>query len=191
MRRPTFLRFLERPKVLVGRKVKLRSKCFEDTLDDYRWRQDEELCRLDAAMPLSISLEDFQKLMVEQPIYSRGSCQFAIVTLDNKHIGNCSYFNIDPVNRQAEIGIMIGEKEYWDQGYGAEAMIITLNYIFRYTDLDRVHLKTLEWNIRAQKCFKKCGFNICGNLTRGEHDFILMEIYRTKKKDKVESLLRR
>ena len=66
MRRPTFLRFLERPKVLVGKKVKLRSKCFEDTPDDYRWRQDEELCRLDAAPALSISLEDYQKLIVEQ-----------------------------------------------------------------------------------------------------------------------------
>jgi len=181
LRRPAFLRFLERPRVLVGKKVKLRSKRFEDILNDYNWRRDEELCRLDAAPPLSISLEDYQKLVVEQPIYSTGSCQFAIVTLDGKHIGNCSFFNIDSVNRQAEIGIMIGEKDYWDQGYGTEAILITLNYIFRYTDLDRIHLKTLDWNVRAQKCFRKCGFNTCGSLTRGEHDFILMEIHRPVK----------
>jgi RimJ/RimL family protein N-acetyltransferase len=120
-------------------------------------------------------------LVVEQPIYSTGSCQFAIVTIDDKHIGNSSYFNVDSVNHQAEIGIMIGEKEYWDQGYGAEAMLITLNYIFRHTDLNRIHLKTLDWNIRAQKCFTKCGFKTCGNLGRGEYNFIIMEIYRQGK----------
>jgi len=181
LRRPAFLRFLERPKILVGKKVKLRAKCFEDTLDDYRWRRDEELCRLDAAPTVSISLEDYQKLVVEQPIYSTGSCQFAIVTVDGKHIGNCSCFNIDSLNRQAEIGIMVGEKEYWDQGYGTEALLIMLNYIFRYTDLNRIHLKTLDWNVRAQKCFQKCGFHTCGRLARGEYDFILMEIYRPEK----------
>ena len=181
MRRSTFLQFLGRPRVLVGKKVKLRSKCFEDTLDDYRWRRDEELCRLDAAPLLQISLDDYQKLIVEQPIYSTDSCQFAIVTMDGKHIGNCSYFNIDSINRQAEIGIMIGEKKFWDKGYGTEAILITLKYIFRYTDLNRIYLKTLDWNLRAQKCFKKCGFNVCGTLKRGGYNFITMETYRPQK----------
>ena len=34
------------------------------------------------------------------------------------HIGNTGIHQVDPVNRSAEFGILIGEKAYWNQGYG-------------------------------------------------------------------------
>ena len=158
MRRPTFLRFLGRPRVLVGRKIKLRSKYFEDTLNDYRWRRDEELCRLDAAPLMQISLEDYQKLIVEQPIHPTGSCQFAIVTMEGKHIGNCSYFNIDSVNHQAEIGIMIGEKEYWGKGCATEAIRLISNYAFITLNLHKLTAGCYRANAASSKAFEKAGF---------------------------------
>ena len=42
-----------------GNKVVLREKRIEDAPDDYAWRVDEELARLDATRPLRMSYEDF------------------------------------------------------------------------------------------------------------------------------------
>jgi len=39
-----------------------------------------------------------------------------------KAIGNTSFITIDKLNRSAEIGIVIGEKAYWNQGYGRDTM---------------------------------------------------------------------
>jgi RimJ/RimL family protein N-acetyltransferase len=47
--------------------------------------------------------------------------QFAVDTLEGRHIGNCAYYNIDKGGGEAEVGIMIGERSYWDKGYGTAA----------------------------------------------------------------------
>lgn len=181
MRRPAIFRALTKSPVLAGEKVKLRPKRLQDAANDYNWRTDTELCRLDAAPPLLSSFEQHLKSYAEGLRYFGRSCHFAIETLDEKHIGNCSYFNIDEAKKEAEIGIMIGDKAHWNQGYGSDAIVILLNYIFSQTKLERVYLKTLNWNIRAQKCFEKCGFAPCGQLTRRDHDFIIMDIHQPGK----------
>lgn len=181
MRRHSISDLLNRPVVLTGSKIRLRLKCMQDAVDDYRWRRDIELCRLDAALPVSVSLEEYQKSYTEEPFCSNRVCHLAIETLDGRHIGNCSYFNIDEDKRDTEMGIMIGERDYWDQGYGTDAIRTAVDHAFSQTDLERIHLKTLYWNIRAQKCFEKCNFSPCGRLNRGEHSFILMEIHRPDK----------
>ena len=170
--------FLTNSLLLTGNKVKLRPKRLVDAINDYQWRRDDELCRLDATRPTGCSFEEYLKLTAETPYNFGRSCHLAIENMDGKHIGNCSYFNVDDVAREAEIGIMIGDKSYWDQGYGADALITVLNYIFTQTNLKRVYLKTLQWNIRAQNCFKKCGFTPCGLLSREGYNFLLMEIHR-------------
>ena len=43
------------PPVIRGKKVVLREKRVEDAADDYSWRVDEELCRLDATTRLRMS----------------------------------------------------------------------------------------------------------------------------------------
>jgi RimJ/RimL family protein N-acetyltransferase len=176
LRRPIISQSLTVPSAMAGNKVKLRPKRLHDAINDYQWRRDIELCQLDATQPTTSSFEEYLKLTAGAPSYSSQSCHFAIETLDGKHIGNCSYFDIDETNGEAEIGIMIGDKAYWNRGYGADAIRTALNYVFSQTNLKRIHLKTLDWNIRAQKCFEKCGFVPCGNLNRGEYSFILMEI---------------
>ena len=46
----------------------------------------------------------------------------AIEDINGLHIGNAMYYNIDTVRREAEIGITIGEREYWSRGYGTDAV---------------------------------------------------------------------
>jgi RimJ/RimL family protein N-acetyltransferase len=88
------------------------------------------------------------------------------------------YYNINDTGDEAEIGIMIGDRDYWEKGYGTDAITALVNNVFLRTDIKRVHLKTLDWNQRAQQCFKKCGFKPCGGLNRDGYTFMLMELYR-------------
>ena len=89
------------------------------------------------------------------------------------------YYDIDWDRRQAELGIMIGDRAYWGQGCGADAVKTLVRHIFNDTSVDRIYLKTLEWNIRAQRCFKKCGFIYCGQITKQGNDFLIMELHRS------------
>ena len=102
----------------------------------------------------------------------------AIETLDGKHIGNCTCYDIDEKKSEGQLGIMIGDRDYWDQGYGTDAITTMINLVFRTTNLQRLYLKTLDWNLRAQKCFRNCGFTECGYLKRDGMNFLLMELKR-------------
>ena len=164
---------------LRGARVVLRDKRPEDAENDYRWRSDPELARLDAAIPLTMSFERYLKLFEDQMKYpTPGSHHYSIETLDGLFIGNCMYYDLDTVNREAELGIVIGDRDYWSDGYGYDAVTTLLDHMFTVRDLKRVYLHTLEWNNRAQKSFSKSGFNAVRPVRRMAHDFILMDVLR-------------
>ena len=165
--------------MLIGTKIKLRDKKLDDARDDYVWQTDPELAQLDAVPQLVTAFSQYLSTYageLHQPPSTRRL--FAIETLDGKHIGNCSLYNISETESEAELGILIGNRDYWDKGYGADAVTTLVNYIFHQTNLKRIHLKTLDSNRRAEKCFQKCGFTPCGHLNRDGHKFVLMELYR-------------
>jgi RimJ/RimL family protein N-acetyltransferase len=165
--------------MIFGNKVTLREKRLADARNDYSWETDPELAELDAAIPVNAAfsqyLADYASELRYPPPTSR---RFAIETLDGKHIGNCAYYNINETNGEAELGIMIGNRDYWNQGYGTDAVATLLNHIFSRTTFNRVYLKTLETNIRAHQCFQKSGFAPCGHLLKDGHHFLRMEIVR-------------
>jgi len=165
--------------VITGLKVRLRRKALGDARNDYAWQTDPEITRLDAAPLLNISFAhyilDYTSQMRARALTSY---RFGIDTIDEgRHIGNCSYYNINEFRGEAEIGIVIGNRDYWNRGYGTDAVNALLNHLFGEGKYLRIYLKTLDWNARAQKCFRKCGFTPCGNLYRNGYSFIIMEQY--------------
>ncbi|MBI4303517.1 MAG: GNAT family N-acetyltransferase [Chloroflexi bacterium] len=162
-------------------RVILREKRLANAWDDYAWGIDPELAALDAAPVLTDTFADFLRDYADEinsPYLA--SRRFAIHTLEGKHIGNCSYYNISEKRGEAELGIMIGNRDYWNKGYGTDIITTLVNYIFSETRLSRVYLKTLASNHRAQKCFQKCGFMPCGYMAQDGYSFLLMEIRRKK-----------
>ncbi len=167
--------------MIIGGKVRLREKKTADALNDYSWRADPELAELDAVPPLNITFAEYLQGYVfelEQPSTTRRA--FAIETLDGKHIGNGVYYNIDETKGEAELGIIIGNRDYWNKNYGTSAVNTLVEHIFRKTNLKRIYLKTLESNLRAQACFLKCYFLPHGHSIRDGLQFMLMELYRTR-----------
>lgn len=175
---------------LLGARVILRDKKLEDAELDYIWRCDPEIARLDAAYPLTMNFDRYLKIFQDQLRYpTPGSHHFAIDTLDGKFIGNCMYYDLDSLNREAELGIVIGDRNYWGNAYGYDAVVTLLQYMFTEKNLKRVYLHTLEWNKRAQRCFAKCGFTPVRLVHRLSQDFILMEVHRADWLEKAEDRL--
>lgn len=168
-----------RGRVIVGNKVKLREKRLSDARDDYVWQSDPELARLDAAPVFKVSFPVYLLDYTDQ-LHDPGLNRypFAVETADGKHIGNCTCYDFNEDKGEAQLGIIIGDRDYWDKGYGTDAVSTIVNYIFLHTNLKRIYLKTLDWNLRAQNCFQNCGFSPYGQLNRDGHNFVLMELHR-------------
>ncbi len=165
--------------MIIGNKVRLRNKRLADARDDYRWQTDPELVRLDAVPLLTIAFAQYlSEYSSELRNPSSGRHQFAVETVEGEHIGNCVYYGIDETKGEAELGIMIGKRDYWDKGYGADTVTTLVDHVFRQTGLRRIYLKTLDSNVRALKCFEKCGFTPCGQMVKDGFSFELMEIRR-------------
>lgn len=162
-----------------GDLVVLRSKRMEDAEADYRWRIDPELAALDATRPITITLKEYSRYHRDDLQFpSPWSVRFAIETHDGYHIGNCMYYDIDTDSARAELGIMIGDRNYWSSGYGTDAVKTMLRYIFSKTHLNTIYLHTLSDNVRAQKAFSKSGFNPSGEIRKDGYNFQRMEITR-------------
>ena len=73
-------------------------------------------------------------------------------------IGNCGIHEIDWHARKAPIGIVIGEREQWNRGFGTLALTILLRFGFGEVNLNRLELEVLDSNARAIRCYEKVGF---------------------------------
>ena len=162
-----------------GERVLLREKSPADIADDYRWRSDPELSQLDAGSPIRMSFGAFERYSMDEMNYpATRSKRLSVDTVDGAHIGNVMFYDIDMRKRQAELGIMIGDKDYWGRGYGTETVDLLLDHMFGEYPFERVYLHTLAWNRRARKSFHKSGFKDVKAVRKGPYDFILMEIRR-------------
>ena len=160
-----------------GTRIVLREKTLDDAEQDYEWRRDPELATFDAARPYTGSLKDYVSIFSDELRYpSPYRKTIAVEDHEGRHIGNVMYYNADFHRKEAEIGVTIGLREYWGRGYGTDLLRTFAGYLFESLSLERIYLKTLDWNLRAQRCFENAGFTRYGTSRRGEYNFILMDI---------------
>ena len=80
----------------------------------------------------------------------------------DRMIGTCGLHNISPVDRKGVFGIMIGEVDQQNRGYGSEAVSLMLRFAFEELNLHRVELVVLAPNARAIRVYEKAGFLLEG-----------------------------
>jgi RimJ/RimL family protein N-acetyltransferase len=169
------------PRVVAsGRLVQLREKHIDDAARDYAWRRDPELAAYDAARPLSMSYRSFVATFreeLEHPSPFRRT--FGIEDqATGRHIGNVMYYGYERDAGEAELGITIGDRDYWSRGFGTDTVTTMLRFLFEELGLKRVYLHTLTWNDRAQQAFHNAGLADVKRVHRAGYDFILMDITR-------------
>jgi diamine N-acetyltransferase len=103
-----------------------------------------------------------------------------------KLIGSWGFFNLDWRNRSTEFGIMIGDKAYWNHGYGTEAVRLLAQHGFNTLNLNRIYLRVLENNHRAIRAYEKAGFIHEGRQRQAEFkdgkylDLLVMSMLRSE-----------
>lgn len=175
--------------MIKGKKVRLRAVEKTDLPKMWEWFNDEEVMYYWAFPDNTVSLAqlEHQFLLPSElwdPRVTPTRRIFIIETIEGVAIGQIGYFDLSTRHRRAEVLILIGEKDYWGKGYGTDAMMFFLNYLFNELGLNRVYLYTQSYNRRAYASYKKCGFVDEGvarqrYFVNGEyHDGLLMGVLR-------------
>jgi RimJ/RimL family protein N-acetyltransferase len=70
--------------------------------------------------------------------------------------------HIDTNNRNAEIGITVGNKNYWGKAHSKEALNACLQFGFEELNLHIIYSRVFENNLRAIRFFEKARFTTDG-----------------------------
>jgi diamine N-acetyltransferase len=178
--------------MIYGDRIRLRAAEREDIPRFVTWLNDPEVTRfLFINMPMSRAYEERwfdemikrpqaeQVLVIEVPAQGEGEPAWT-------PIGNTSFMDISTVHRSAEIGIFIGEKSFWSQGYGTETMRLMLKFGFETLNFHRIFLRVYEHNQRGIRAYEKAGFQHEGRQRQAQYqegryfDVLMMSVLRAE-----------
>jgi RimJ/RimL family protein N-acetyltransferase len=166
-----------------GRLVRLRAAEPEDAPAMHRWMNDPEVIdNLAARYPTSVATHLERTRHVELGF---AGAPFVIEAMaESRPIGWVALRRATPEDRCAALGIAIGEKDFWDGGYGTDAMRTVCRFGFDEMNLRRIELDVFPANKRAIRVYEKVGFRVECNLRQamfksGEYrDLILMGLLK-------------
>lgn len=172
--------------MLKGKLVNLRAIERKDLDEIMKWVNDQEVTKYLNAFLYPISRVEEEKFL--ERVMSRNDTEknLVIETKEGVYIGQISLHKIDWKNNNAELGIIIGNKEYWGKGYGTETIKILLHHAFNQMNLYKIYLRVFELNKRGIRCYEKCGFKEEGRLRQNYfyngkyYDVILMGILKNE-----------
>jgi diamine N-acetyltransferase len=173
--------------MIAGKTTRLRPIEREDLPRFARWFGDPEVrYHLLVYLPFSLAQEERWYEGLQERLESGKEVVLAIDTAEGVHIGTIGLHDIEWKDRSAELGIVIGDKAFWGQGYGTDAIRTMLRLAFAEMNLHRVFLRVDVDNQRGIRCYEKCGFQQEGRLRDAGfregryHDQLLMSILRSE-----------
>jgi RimJ/RimL family protein N-acetyltransferase len=175
-----------RPEVVPGERIFLSQVRREDLPFYARWFSDLELTAYIGALGQSFTVDqehEWYERMAKDP----ANKTFAIVVREGQRlIGNVSLMHINQQHGLAELGISIGDKSAWGQGYGSEAVELMCDYGFTFLGLHTIYLWHVAFNERGHRAYLKAGFKVAGRLREStvvdgqRYDRVLMDVTRAE-----------
>ena len=157
----------------------------EDDIDTmYQWYNDQEVNLWSSgAWPINTLLSKDQ-LSAKFLDGSPDNYRYAILAEDKLLIGTIGFKEHNIPARSATLFIVIGDKTHWNKGYGTDALITFVRFLFTQWNFHRISLDTWDGNNRAIRAYEKVGFKIEGCQREARfvlgnyHDAILMGLLR-------------
>jgi len=169
--------------MIQGDNVILKGLEPDDIKERHLWLNDPEITNYFTNLSsIHLSRNDLEKWYENISQKKSQEIHFSIFTKEPKHIGGAQLKSIDWKNRNAELGIFIGDKSKWGKGFGTDATKSLIFFGFNELNLHRIWLKVDPENLAALKCYQKTGFIQEGILRedvfrKGRfHDTIIMSI---------------
>ena len=168
---------------LHGERVFLHRPTIDDAANVFRWERDDEVWRYDPHRPYSHTMAEFLPIFKRNYVHSGGH-QYWFIIEDEAHIplGTITYFNADMRLGQAEVGLGLGDKTRWGQGYGPDAIRTLVSHLFTSPQITRVFAETAVANRPARRAFAKAGFAEVGQIfdpRSAGQPWIMLEIYKS------------
>jgi RimJ/RimL family protein N-acetyltransferase len=88
----------------------------------------------------------------------RTGVAFGVRAKDGTPLGHFGINWLSYQHRVAELGAVIGERDYWGGGYGTDALLLLVDYAFDVLDMRKVWLTTISSNLRVVRQMEKVGF---------------------------------
>ncbi len=156
--------------MLVGRLVRLRPVLASDLPAMRRWFSDPEVMRYWGHHRPFTTEKQFESDLDGRFSRFEDSGYFTVLDPDERPIGRIDFDLLDRRAKSAEIGILIGEVSSQGKGYGSDAMVTLMRYLFRDRNLHRVELTVFTTNERAIRAYDRIGFQREGVLR--DHRFV-------------------
>ena len=171
--------------MLKGERITLRAIEHEDLSRYVDWLNEPEvLHHLSLFLPIN---SDDEAEWYEAQRKDANVQNFAmVVKQEDRHIGSIGLMGINHREQSAELGIVIGDKTQWGQGYGQEAIELLLKFSFEEMNLHRIFLRVNVTNTRGIRCYEKCGFVKEGQLRDAVYhsghfeDQLIMSVLRSE-----------
>ena len=151
-----------------------------------RWANDFEVMHQVGSIARPLTLDD-EQAWYERIVGNEHLARFTVYVRDGlRPIGVTSLYAIQPAQRTATFGIMIGERACWGHGYGTEATRLVLDYGFNVIGLHNIMLGVRSWNERGIRAYLRAGFKEIGRrreaIRVGErvYDEVLMDCLATE-----------
>ena len=166
--------------------ITLREIGREDIPAINRWRRDPAVIEGVGAPRRFIGL-DVDLKWFDDYLSRRGTETRCAVCLDDGAlVGMASLTRIDPVHRNAEFHVLIGERASQNRGLGTAAARATVRHAFDDLNLHRVYVSILLSNIASIRMCEKAGFRHEGTIREGVyknggyHDLALMGVLKSE-----------
>ena len=131
-----------------------------DLLNDW-----EIQCKINSGLISPFTLDDELEWFEQNRKNKEEFHSFAIRKIQDKtYIGGCGYHNVNYKNRTCQVGIVINQKKFQNQGFGTEAFQLLINYLFKEMNIRKILLNVFANNSRAIHVYKKIGFIVEGTL---------------------------
>lgn len=174
--------------MIYGERIRLRAMEREDLPRFTEWLNDPEVYAfLDMIYPFS--LEEEQSWYENTLKLPPAEHPMVIEVKEGegwRAVGNCQMGRINWRNRSSEIGLFIGDKDYWNKGYGTQVMQLMLRHGFDTLNLNRIFLRVYEANQRGVRVYEKVGFVHEGRMRQAEFrdgkmmDVLIMSVLRSE-----------
>jgi len=148
-------------KEIVGGKIILRPYYMDDISAWQKWD-------IDSGIQKYMPEQQTEPMSAEEQIGYLKECEidqtgayWSIVWKENKKlIGTISLTDINKYHGIAELGIVVGETDYWGMGVATEAIKLVLEFVVRQIGLRRVVAEYEEGNLAMGKMLEGVGFNL-------------------------------
>jgi RimJ/RimL family protein N-acetyltransferase len=154
-----------------GDKVRLAPLARERHLDNaVRWLNDPEVTAwtLIGDMPVTRLAEEgfFTRHDVDPYVGTPTEISFAIETLEGEHIGFSGLHKIDWRQGVASTGTILGRRDLWGRGYGADAARVRTRYAFEVLGLRLLLSEALADNLGSIGMLTRAGYREVGRIPR-------------------------